>query len=58
MKVSRLDFPIQGENTVKRILLAVAAALMFVSTLVIPTVVHADGTPIATSCGGNTMCKP
>jgi hypothetical protein len=43
---------------VKRILLAVAAALMFVSTLVIPTVVHADGTPIATSCGGNTMCKP
>lgn len=41
----------------KRILLVVAAALMLVNTLVIPTVAHADG-PISTSCGGNGECKP
>jgi hypothetical protein len=38
---------------VKRMLLVVAAALMFLNTLAIPTVAHADGTP---SCTGN--CKP
>jgi hypothetical protein len=42
---------------VKRILLVVAAALMLLNTLVIPAVVHADGTP-TTNCGGNTICKP
>lgn len=41
----------------KRTLLIVAAALMFLNTLVIPAVMHADGTPI-TNCGGNTICKP
>jgi len=41
----------------KRILLAVAVALMFLSTLAVSTVAHADG-PGGTSCGGNTMCKP
>jgi hypothetical protein len=43
---------------VKRILLVVAAALMFVQTLVIPTIVHADGGANGTNCGGNSMCKP
>ena len=41
----------------KRALLVVAAALMFLNTLVIPTVAHADGVG-STSCGGNALCKP
>jgi hypothetical protein len=43
---------------VKRTLLVVAAALMFVSTLVIPTIAHADGGGTGTSCPPNTLCKP
>jgi hypothetical protein len=43
---------------VKRTLLVVAAALMFLNTLVIPTVAHADGGAGGTNCGGNAMCKP
>jgi hypothetical protein len=43
---------------VKRMLLVVAAALMFVNTLVIPTVLHADGGVGTTNCGGNSICKP
>jgi len=43
---------------VKRTLLVVAAALMFLNTLVIPTVAHADGGANGTNCGGNAMCKP
>lgn len=42
----------------KRVLLVVAAALMFLNTLVVPTTLHADGTPAGTNCGGNTICKP
>jgi len=41
----------------KRIVLVVAAAVLFVSTLVVPTVVRADGGATSTSCG-NTLCKP
>ncbi|MFZ0289245.1 MAG: hypothetical protein WBW98_02980 [Candidatus Sulfotelmatobacter sp.] len=41
----------------KRTLLAVAAALMFLNTLVIPTVAHADGQP-GGNCSGQTACKP
>ncbi len=41
----------------KRALLVVAAALMFLSTLTVPTVAHADGGAGGTSCGGG-MCKP
>lgn len=37
----------------KRMLLVLAAALMFVNTVVVPTVAHADGLP---SCSG--ACKP
>jgi uncharacterized membrane protein len=44
---------------VKRILLVVAAALMFLNTLVIPTLARADGGGVGGSnCGGNTICKP
>jgi len=42
---------------VKRMLLAVATAVLFLSTLVTPTVVRADGGGNTTGCGGG-MCKP
>ncbi len=40
----------------KRTLLIAAAAVLFLNTLVAPTVVRAD-TPGGTSCGGG-ICKP
>jgi hypothetical protein len=43
MKISRFDFPNKEKTTVKRILLVVAAALMFLNTVVVPTVARADG---------------
>ena len=42
----------------KRILLVVAAALMFISTLVTPIVARADGGGLGSNCGGNSVCKP
>lgn len=43
----------------KRMLLVAFAALMFLNTLVIPTVAHADGGAGGTNCGGGDgMCKP
>lgn len=43
----------------KRTLLAIAAALLFLNSFVIPTVANADGIPGGTNCGGgNGMCKP
>lgn len=42
----------------KRALLVVAAALMFLNTVVVPTVAYADGGSGTTNCGGNTLCKP
>lgn len=41
----------------KRMLLVVATAILFVSTLVTPTIVKADGGGTTTGCGGG-MCKP
>lgn len=42
----------------KRVLLAFAAAVLFLSTLVTPTYVMADGgAGGSTGCGGG-MCKP
>ncbi len=38
-------------------LLVVAAAILFVNTLVIPTAVKADGGTGTTNCG-KTLCKP
>lgn len=58
MKISRFAIANKEKNTVKRALLVVAAALMFLNTLVIPTVVNADGGSGTTNCGGNTLCKP
>jgi hypothetical protein len=53
MKISRFDFLNKEKITVKRTLLAIAAAVLFFNTFVVPTVAHADGTP---SCNG--FCKP
>jgi hypothetical protein len=56
MKISRSSFPNKEKNTVKRILLILGAVVLFVNSLVIPTVANAD-TPGGTSCGGK-VCKP
>jgi hypothetical protein len=42
---------------VKRVLLVLGAAILFFNTLVVPTVVRADGGATTTGCG-NSMCKP
>ena len=43
----------------KRVLLVLSAAVLFLSTLVVPTAVKADGGGGSTSCGSNgTICKP
>jgi len=42
---------------VKRVLLVLSAAVLFISTLVVPTAVLADGGTGGTSCG-QTLCKP
>ena len=41
----------------KRILLALGAAVLFINTFVIPTAANADGGAGGTNCG-STMCKP
>jgi hypothetical protein len=42
---------------VKRTLLVLAAALLFLNTFAVPTLARADGNPTGTSCNGG-MCKP
>jgi hypothetical protein len=42
---------------VKRMLLVLGAAVLFLNTLVVPTAVRADGGPGTTNCG-KTLCKP
>jgi hypothetical protein len=42
----------------KRILLILGAAVLFASTLVIPTVVKADGGGSGGTGCGMTLCKP
>jgi hypothetical protein len=42
----------------KRALFTLAAALLFLNVLVIPTVVHADGPPDGTNCKPGEICKP
>ena len=41
----------------RRVLLVVAAAVLFLNALVIPTVVRADGGATTTNCG-KVLCKP
>jgi hypothetical protein len=42
---------------VKRVLLTLGAAVLFLTTLVTPTLVKADGGGNTTGCSGG-MCKP
>jgi hypothetical protein len=43
---------------VKRMLFALAAAVLFINTFVVPTTLRADdGGGTTTNCGGS-MCKP
>jgi hypothetical protein len=58
MKVSRSLFQNKEKTTVKRMLLVVAAAVLFLNTLVVPTVARADGGPLGGTCSGQTACKP
>jgi hypothetical protein len=49
----------QGENTVKRLLFVLGIAVLFANTLMVPTVVRADGSGGgSTNCGGGSVCKP
>jgi hypothetical protein len=41
----------------KRVLLTLAAAVLFLTTAVVPTAVRADGGTGTTDCG-KTLCKP
>lgn len=43
----------------KRTLLVVAVALMFLNTIVVPTVAHADGGGGGANCSGSSgLCRP
>lgn len=45
----------------KRVLIAIATAVIFLNTLVVPTAARADGGAGGTSCGssgGGGLCKP
>jgi len=42
----------------KRLLFVLATAVLLLNTLVIPTVVRADGGGTGTNCGGGPICKP
>ncbi len=44
---------------VKRILLLLAAAVLFLSTMIVPSVAHADGGPLGGGCSGSSSsCRP
>jgi hypothetical protein len=42
---------------VKRMLIVLGAAILFINTLVIPTTLRADGGTGTTNCGAK-LCKP
>jgi hypothetical protein len=43
----------------KRNLLIIAAVLMFLNTIAVPTVAHADGGSAGGNCSGNSgLCRP
>jgi hypothetical protein len=58
MRVSPSNSRFKEKTIVKRVLLVVAAAVMLLNTLAIPTVAYADGGAGGTSCQGGKMCKP
>ena len=56
MKVSRSNFRNKEKTPMKRMLLVLATAVLFLNTVVVPTLAHADGVG-TTNCNGK-MCKP
>jgi hypothetical protein len=58
MKLSRVQFTIPKEKTImKRTLLTLAAAFLFVHTFIVTPVARVDGGVGGTNCG-KTLCKP
>jgi hypothetical protein len=58
MKRFTVQRAVYKEITVKRVLLVIGTAVLFLSTLLTPTLVKADGGGgTTTGCGGK-MCKP
>ena len=58
MRVSPRKSPYKEKTTVKKVLLALAAAVILLNTLVVPNVARADG-PGGTNCTGSVgYCKP
>ena len=57
MKVSRSIRSHKEKTTVKRALLVLATAVLFLNTFVVPTLAHADGGGTGGGCG-TTLCKP
>jgi hypothetical protein len=55
-----INFLIQGENnSMKRTLLIIATVLMFLNTIAVPTVAHADGGGGGSNCSGSSgLCRP
>ncbi len=59
MTLSRSNSQFKGEKTVKHMLFAIAVAVLFLNSFVVPTVARADvGGGGGTSCGGGAICKP
>jgi hypothetical protein len=58
MKLSPSILQSKEKTIMKRILLVLGATVLFLNTLMIPTVVRADGGATSTNCGGSTICKP
>jgi hypothetical protein len=56
MRISRGISPHKEKTIVKRILLIIATAVLFINTFVAPVTVRAEGVG-GTSCGGGA-CKP
>ena len=42
----------------KRVMLVIGAAVLFLNTFVTPTLVRTDGGAGGTSCGNGGICKP
>ncbi|MFZ0197811.1 MAG: hypothetical protein WB523_23920 [Candidatus Sulfotelmatobacter sp.] len=42
----------------KRMLLLLAAAVLFLNTMIVPSIAHADGGLPNGNCSGQSACKP
>ena len=57
MKLSPFNSIHKEKTIMKRMLLVLGAAVLFLNTLVIPTALRADGGTGSTNCGAK-LCKP